>query len=239
MRIGRRLALFACLLMVLLLLAWPLSKSRNWQAFGDLSSRVETDQRLIALSFDDGPHPQAVAWLLPELEQRGVKATFFLTGAEIKRHPEAAAALVAAGHELGNHSYSHPRMVFMSPSRVAAEIERTDALIRTAGQAGDIHFRPPYGIKALSLPWFLARTGRRTIMWSIEPDSDSRMAASSAAITGHTIAHARPGDIILLHVMYRNRRTSREAVPAIIDGLQAQGYRFVTVSELLAQGPAD
>ena len=206
--------------------------------FGELTSHVPMEHRLVALTFDDGPAPEAVSELLPLLDGYGVKATFFVTGAEIERHPEAAAALVAAGHELGNHSYSHPRMVFMGQADIASEIERTDELIRGSGQAGDIHFRPPYGVKALSLPYFLQKTGRRTIMWSLEPDSGRRIDSSSDTMSRHVIAEAKPGDIILLHVMYKSRRTSLEAVPGIIEGLHARGFRFVTVSELLAAGPS-
>jgi len=125
-------------------------------------------------------------------------------------------------------------MVFISQARVASEVERTDALIRAAGQRGDIHFRPPYGIKAVSLPYFLNKTGRRTVMWSLEPDSGSRIASSSETITKYIIDNSKPGEIILLHVMYASRRASLEAVPGILEGLQLQGFQFVTVSELLA-----
>src|SRR5690606_18100200 len=110
------------------------------------------------------------------------------------------------------------------------------ALIRASGQSGDIHFRPPHGIKGLSLPYFLGKTGRRTIMWSMEPDSGGALESSGTAIAEHVVANAEPGDIILLHVMYGSRRASREAVPGIIEGLHARGFEFVTVSELLAEG---
>lgn len=234
MRIVKLVLLLAAISTLLAYAASQIAKSRTYQTFGELVSRVETERRLVALTFDDGPTPYAVSRLLPMLRERGAKGTFFVTGAEIERYPDAAAALVADGHELGNHSYSHPRMVFMSQASVASQIERTDELIRSLGQVGDIHFRPPYGIKGFSLPYFLEKTGRRTIMWSLEPESDSRIAASHAAIAEHVIRDSKPGEIILLHVMYPSRRESLEAVPGIIDGLQRQGFQLVTVSELLA-----
>ena len=234
MRTVRCFALLAAVAVGLAVTGWQIAKSRTYQTFGEPISEVRTESRLVALTFDDGPVPEAVSKLLPMLHKHGAKATFFVTGAEIERHPEAAAALVAAGHELGNHSYSHPRMVFISQARVASEVERTDALIRAAGQRGDIHFRPPYGIKAVSLPYFLNKTGRRTVMWSLEPDSGSRIASSSETITKYIIDNSKPGEIILLHVMYASRRASLEAVPGILEGLQLQGFQFVTVSELLA-----
>lgn len=234
MRTLRCIALFVAIAAGLAYTGLQIARSRTYQVFGEAISRVPTDSRLVALTFDDGPTPDGVARLLPVLHGLGASATFFVTGADIARHPEAAAALVEAGHELGNHSYSHPRMVAMGQARVASEIERTDALIRAAGQSGAIHFRPPYGIKAFSLPYYLKKTGRRSIMWSLEPDSDRRTGASRAAITQHVVANAKPGDIILLHVMYESRRESLEAVPGIVEGLQQQGFEFVTVSELLA-----
>lgn len=234
MRTLKLFVLFAAAIFGLSLAGWQLAKSRTYQTFGELTARVHTERRLVALTFDDGPRPEVVAKLLPMLRERGAKATFFVTGAEIERYPESAAALVAAGHELGNHSYSHPRMVFISQARVASEIERTDELIRLAGQRGDIHFRPPHGVKGFSLPYFLGKTGRRTIMWSLEPDSGRHVASSSKAITEHVIEHSEPGDIILLHVMYKSRRASLDAVPGIIEGLQLRGFQLVTVSELLA-----
>lgn len=213
--------------------AWQGAKSRTAQAFGELVASVETQRPLVALTFDDGPTPKALAQLLPVLRQYGVRATFFVIGAELERHAALGAALVADGHELGNHTYTHPRMVFKSQAFIASEIERSDALIRAAGHTGQIDFRPPYGMKGLGLPYFLERTGRRTIMWNIEPDSDSEIASSSSAIAAHVIERATPGSIILLHVMYERRRPSLEAVPAIIEGLHAKGFEFVTVSELI------
>lgn len=234
---GRRylaLALLAAVTLGLCAAAWQLAKSRTWQAYGEPVTKVDTTRRIVALTFDDGPTPGVVAGLVPLLESHGVAATFFLTGAEIERHPESAAALVAAGHELGNHSWSHPRMVFMGRDRIAAEIERTDALIRRSGQDGEIHFRPPYGVKGLALPRYLRDTGRRTILWNHEPDSGDSRDASAAAIAREVVDAAAPGDIILLHVMYRSRQASLDAVPEIIAGLHARGFEFVTVSELLA-----
>ena len=218
---------------------WKTAKSRSFQSFGELISHVESKQPLIALTFDDGPHPNAVPQILAILQQHNVRATFFVTGAELERNPELGAALVADGHELGNHSYSHKRMVFRSHSFIASEIQRTDELIRRAGHIGKINFRPPYGAKGFALPYYLAESDRQTIMWNIEPESDSTIASSSEAIASHVIENATPGSIILLHVMYESRRTSLASVQHIIEGLHRKGYRFVTVSELLAAASHD
>ncbi|HWS89636.1 MAG TPA: polysaccharide deacetylase family protein [Pyrinomonadaceae bacterium] len=215
---------------------WQLSKSRTFQFFGRIVPRVETSQRVVALTFDDGPTRDKTAEVMRLLREREVRATFFVTGGELEQNADAGREIVAAGHELGNHSYSHERMVFVTPAYVRREVERTDELIRAAGHSGEIHFRPPYGKKLLALPFYLSRHGRKTITWDVEPDSELRTDADAAAITRHVLDRTRPGSIILLHVMYPNRAETMKAVPPIIEGLRRDGYRFVTVSELLAVG---
>jgi chitin deacetylase len=185
------------------------------------------------LTFDDGPTRGPLENIIEVLGARGVRATFFVTGAELAAAPDAGRRLVAAGHELGNHTYSHERMVFRTPGFVRQEIARTDALIRASGHAGEIYFRPPFAYKLVVLPWILRRSGLTTVTWDVEPDSHPQVAASAAAIVAHVIERVRPGSIILLHVWYASRRTSRDAVPGIIDALHRKGYRFVTIGELL------
>lgn len=122
-------------------------------------------------------------------------------------------------------------MIFMSLASIADEVERTDAVIRRIGFRGPIFFRPPGGRKLLGLPWYLASTQRTTIMWDVEPESYVRAASD---LVRYTREHVRPGSIIILHPMTEPGGETRAALPAIIDGLLLDGYRFVTVSELLA-----
>ncbi len=215
-----------------------LARSRTAQLFGTIVAHVPTDDSVVALSFDDGPVAGVVDTLLVALGARDVHATFFVTGAELARAPEAGRALVAAGHELGNHSYSHRRLIFVAPGTVEREIEETDELILAAGQKQPIYFRPPYGYKLFVLPRHLARTGRTTVTWDLEPDSYPDVAATSDGIVAHILARVRPGSIILLHPWYTSRATSRAAVPTVIDSLHARGYRVTTVRELLNARPA-
>ena len=216
---------------------WQLSSARSFQLFGGLIHRVNTNEKVIALTFDDGPSKRYTDQVLAILAAEQVTATFFVTGKETKQNLFQARQLLAAGHQLGNHSYSHPRMLLMSPAAVASEIEQTDAAIRSAGYQGDILFRPPYGKKLLVLPWYLAEHNRLTIMWDLEPETDPKLASDAQAMAAYVINNAKPGSIVLLHVMYQSRQASREALPVIIEGLKQKGYRFVTVSELLASGP--
>ncbi|MFE7718887.1 polysaccharide deacetylase family protein [Nocardia rhizosphaerihabitans] len=202
--------------------------SRTYQLAGTLVDRVETDEKLVALTFDDGPTDRTpeILRMLAELQ---VPATFYLVGDDLAAHPEHGAAIAAAGHEIGNHSYSHRRMVLVSGDTVRDEIERTDAEIRRTGYQGPITFRPPYGKKLWSLPNYLADHDRTTVTWDVEPDSAG--GATREAIIADTMAQTRPGSIVLLHVMHGTE--SAAAVPEIVTGLRARGYEFTTVSDMV------
>ncbi|HCC47746.1 MAG TPA: polysaccharide deacetylase [Elusimicrobia bacterium] len=209
-----------------------LSKARTFQVFGDLVARVATEQKVAALTFDDAPFA-ADAEVLRLLARERVKATFYCVGANIEKDPAIAAAITAAGHELGNHTWSHKRMVFKTPVFVAREIERTDALIRASGYKGEITFRPPYGKKLLALPWYLSRRGVTSVTWDLEPDT--YFPGDAARIEEYVLNGAVPGSIILLHPLCGEAcAADRRALPGIIKGLKARGYSFVTVSQLLA-----
>jgi chitin deacetylase len=222
------------IIIALVITGFQISKSRSFQFFGEIVPRITTEQKIVALTFDDGPKPGSTEEVLSILNEAGVKATFFVTGAELRENPDQGRQLVSAGHELGNHSYSHTRMFLKSPSFIETEIERTDDLIRQAGYQGQIHFRPPFGKKLFVLPYYLSRKSKKSIMWDVEPDSYPDIGSDANKIVEHVLANTKPGSIILLHVMYPNRRESLKAVKGIIAGLKNEGYTFKTVSELLA-----
>lgn len=235
----RRVSILAACVLVLLggaAALFQLSRSRTFQFFGRIVPRVETSQKLVALTFDDGPTRGKTPEVLHLLREKGVRATFFVTGGELEQNMGVGREIVADGHEMGNHSYSHERMVFVTPAYVRREVERTDELIRAAGYGGEIYFRPPYGKKLFALPLYLSKHDRTTIMWDVEPDSVLLPDADAAAITRHVLERTRPGSIVLLHVMYPSRVQTLKAVPLIIDGLTREGFCLVTVSELLAAG---
>ncbi|WAL64885.1 polysaccharide deacetylase family protein [Amycolatopsis cynarae] len=208
--------------------------ARSFQFFGEIVDHVDTTEKVVALTFDDGPDPAGTRPVLDTLAARGVPATFFLIGRELAAHSELGRQIAAAGHELGNHTFSHQRMVLVTPGFVADEIEATDALIRQTGYAGEILFRPPNGKKLFALPHYLAGHQRKTIMWDVEPNSYPEVDASATATANYTLEHVRPGSIVVLHAMYAGRQQTRDALGPIIDGLRQRGYRFVTVSQLLS-----
>lgn len=208
-----------------------LSKARCFVLTGEAICRVETSEPIVALSLDDGPSPAGTDAALAALEAAGARATFFLVGRAVDRHPELVRRIVAAGHETANHSYSHVRMIFRSASFYDEEIVRAEAALRRAG-AGDAGlFRPPFGRKLFGLPRAVERQRHRLIMWDVaDPDTED-----PRAFAEQVVREARPGSIILMHVMSRANGPAREALPLVLAGLARKGLRVVTVSELLAR----
>lgn len=200
-----------------------LADSHTMQLLGSHLAALATRRRSVVLSFDDGPDPASTPAILSALRARRVKASFFLIGERIERYPQLAARLVAEGHEIGNHSYSHPRMVLEHPFAYAREIDRTDRLIRRLGYRGTIDFRPPYGQKLVVLPWLLARRHKLSVLWSI--DSRDWIDRDPEAIAGRVLSQVRPGSIVLLHDLPHTAR----ALPRILDGLRQRGYSVRTL----------
>lgn len=217
--------------MIIAISLWNVSSARTFQFFGDLVARVETDEKVVALTFDDGPDPAGTQQVLDLLAAEQVPAMFFLMGRDLEKHPDLGRQIAQAGHEIGNHTYNHQRMIGVLPGTVAKEIEDTDAQIRRTGYSGDIHFRPPNGKKLFALPHYLEEHNRTTVMWDVEPDSAGTPTAQE--IAQQTLKETRPGSIILLHPMYAGRDQTRQALKPVITGLKERGYRFVTVSALL------
>jgi peptidoglycan-N-acetylglucosamine deacetylase len=207
---------------------FQVTKLRNFQFFGGLTYKAETEDKVIALTFDDGP-TENVDELLPLLDQYKAKATFFLIGRDIEKHPEEAEKLVEAGHQIGNHTFSHERMVLKSPSFIKDEIEKTDELIRKSGYKGEIDFRPPYGKKLLGLPYYLDKHNRETIMWTLEPETYYTSAEDQVK---NVLENIKPGSIILLHPMYDQTGVTFKVIEEILRELTNEGYTFVTVDEL-------
>lgn len=212
--------------------AYKIMNSRKFQFFGGLVTRVDTKDKVVALTFDDGPS-QKVDDILSILNSQNVKATFFLIGNEIKQHPEETKKLISAGQGIGNHTYSHKRMIFKTPSYIKEEIEETDSLIREMGYKEPIQFRPPNGKKLILLPYYLKKHNRKTILWDFEPNSYPEINLSSDKIVQYVVNNVTPGSIILLHPMYDSKGTTIGAIKGIIEGLKSKGYEFKTVNELL------
>jgi len=168
------------------------------------------------------------------LDDHQVKATFFFAGLRIEQYSEAAKEVCRRGHQIGNHSYSHHRLVGRSLKFIRSEIEATDRLIRALGVTDEIPFRAPYTAKFLTLPYFLTRTKRLHILFDTAPMPRDTWGAPVEAVAASIAQQARPGSIIALHD--GNLKAGlwiANYTDAVIRDLKKKGFRFCTVSELI------
>jgi peptidoglycan N-acetylglucosamine deacetylase A, putative len=186
-----------------------------------------TGNKVIALTFDDGPGPYT-AHLLDVLDQYGAKATFFLIGSKVSSQANVVRSIHARGHQLGNHSWSHPELPKLPVDQIAGEIDRTNDAIKQATGVTPAILRPPYGaVNGVVLEQLRLR-GMSSILWSV--DTRDWADRNSDIVCSRAVAGARPGAVILMHDIHQ---TSVGAVPCILSALKQQGYSFVTVQGLL------
>ena len=208
-----------------------ITNASRFQLFGDYVARVDTSEKVVAITFDDGPHPVHTPRVLEVLDRHGAKATFFLMGRNVERYPDVARDVLRRGHEIGNHSYSHPRLVFMWPSTVREEIERTDALLRGIGVSGAIRFRPPHTAKFIVVPYVLRQMDKLSVL--IEVDAEEWTNPPAAEITKTILGGVKPGAIVGMHDT--NGEETIRALDETLTALVAQGYTFETVSQLVTR----
>ncbi|MFB3923196.1 MAG: polysaccharide deacetylase family protein [Terriglobia bacterium] len=231
------------------------------QVLGPALVRGPVDRPHVALTFDDGPAMPFTEQILDVLRERRVRATFFVCGRNVERHPEIARRICAEGHALGNHTYTHPFPYFLPRRRMAEEIDRTQVAIeRVTGKRPNI-FRPPYGARWFGLYPELLKRGLRVVQWS---DTGYDWKSDAATTARSALANLRPGSVILLHDGQEgsggflewawreisgsdhraatgspgrepiNRSHVVEALPGIIDGARKAGFEFVPLEDFLS-----
>ena len=188
---------------------------------------ANSGNKVIALTFDDGPGPYT-AQLLDILDQHGAKATFFLIGSKVSGQASVVRNIQARGHQLGNHSWSHPELPKLPVGQIAGEIDRTNDAIKQATGIKPTVMRPPYGAVNSVVLEQLRLHGMSSILWSV--DTRDWADRNSDIVCSRAVAGAHPGAIILMHDIHQ---TSVGAVPCILSALKQQGYSFVTVQGLL------
>lgn len=189
----------------------------------------------IALSFDDGPDPTVTPRVLGLLDGAGVRGTFFLVGERAARAPDVVRAIAAAGHEVGNHTWSHRNLWTCGPRRTESEIRRAHELLAELGGRAPALFRPPWGAVNIAMFAVLRRLGARCVFWSIQPEG--LRPVDAATQSARVVGRAYPGAIVDLHDAEGTPGAPArlvEALPPMLDGLRERGYGFVTVGELLA-----
>jgi len=197
--------------------------------------QVHTAQRLVALTFDDGPDPRWTPQVLDLLHRYGASATFFDTGINAQAHPDLIAAEIAGGHEIGDHTWSHPDLRSLPPPAMEAEMVRGAEAIHAAGAPIPQLFRPPYGSSDDTVAIVAAAQGYRTVRWNLALEHYVNHRLGVVEGVEALLGRVRPGSIILAHdggVPERSR--TLEALPLLLKGLEARGYRVVDASTLLA-----
>ena len=238
--------LVACLLF--LAIFWIVPNTIN------VVSSVETDRKVVALTFDDGPYPPWTNAILDMLAREGVQATFYLAGANLERNMALGRRIIEEGHEVGNHLYNGEPLTYRWPNEAIATFERVDELLREIGAEGPITVRPGRGAGGPAVAWKVWQDDRQQVFASAGANDWLRPGWRSnecplkllpcptqvtGEITAAILADVKPGAIILLHDGYDNatgadRSGTVAAAEIIVKTLKAEGYQFLTVSELLA-----
>jgi peptidoglycan/xylan/chitin deacetylase (PgdA/CDA1 family) len=190
---------------------------------------VHVDGPYIAMTFDDGPSATLTPKLLDLLAAHHIKATFFVIGENVAEHPEIVTRAAREGHEIANHSWSHPNFGKMSDEGVRRQLQQTDDAIQNAMGKRPALLRPPYGsITSRQKRWIHDDFGYQIILWDVDPLDWKR--PGPAVVRNRILKETRPGSIVLSHDIHPG---TIEAMPSTFDELEAKGFKFVTVSELI------
>jgi peptidoglycan-N-acetylglucosamine deacetylase len=190
---------------------------------------VNVNGPYIAMTFDDGPSATLTPKLLDLLAERRIKATFFVIGQNVAENPEIVARAAKEGHEIASHSWSHPNLAKMSDEGVRRQLRQTDDVIKSATGKRPTVMRPPYGsITDREKRWIHDEFGYDIILWDVDPYDWKR--PGPAVVRNRILAETRPGSIVLTHDIHPG---TVEAMPSTFEALEAKGFKFVTVSELI------
>jgi peptidoglycan/xylan/chitin deacetylase (PgdA/CDA1 family) len=214
------------------------NSERERPATANAVFRVQTDRKVVAFTFDDGPDPRWTPTVLQLLRLHKAKATFFLIGQDALAHPDLVAEEMAAGCEIGNHTFDHPDLELLPPDEVDQEIEKGADAVQQAGAPRPTLFRPPRGLTDEVVGVLADAEKYRTVFWELGVEHfANHMPAQEAA--KRLLDSVRPGSIILAHDGgIPNRTHTMQVLPLLLDGLDRMGYRVVDVDELLRLGKA-
>ncbi|HUI92250.1 MAG TPA: polysaccharide deacetylase family protein [Chitinivibrionales bacterium] len=231
------LARFAVAALAILCFLWVTENNEN-RLFGSVLAHGQQSQPLVALTFDDGPSAYT-RQILDTLSKYGVKATFFVVGKNVERHPDIARRIALEGHTLGNHTYSHPFWGPLEPpNKIQKELDAAATAIRNASGVSPEYFRPPHGWRS---PWMMSLAHKEhytVVTWTVSPDDWQHLNAKT--IEQRVLSKTGGGAIILLHdgmetKLNPQRLSTVQSLPGIINGLKSRGYSFVTIPELISK----
>ncbi len=194
-------------------------------------SAAPTKLHTVAMTFDDGPHPVLTPKLLDILKARRIRATFYVIGRNVLRYPDIVKRMVDEGHELGNHTWTHPFLSRLGNAGVLRELDRTSDAVYKTVQRIPVTMRPPYGaLTERQQRMVHDERAMPTILWSVDPQDWRRPGAS--VVANRIVRRSHNGAIILAHDIHA---PTIRAMPPALDGLLDQGYQFATVSMILGQ----
>jgi peptidoglycan/xylan/chitin deacetylase (PgdA/CDA1 family) len=192
--------------------------------------RCEVDDPVVAITFDDGPHAEHTPRLLDMLAERNIRVTFFMVGQAVAAYPKIVKRMVEEGHEVANHTWSHPQLTGQSAAGVTSQLQKTHDAIKQASGAEALLYRPPYGATRLTQRRTIQETfGYPTILWDVDP-LDWKSPRSAEKVKTRVLEQTRAGSIVLLHDIHK---TTVDAMPETLDELIRRGFKMVTVTQLI------
>ena len=197
----------------------------------DIYYKKENDYMKIALTFDDGPHPRYTSQILDLLDEYGIKATFFVVGINAKNYPDSLAEVIKRGHEIGNHTHTHPHVSCLNTGTLTSEVEQCESTIYGLTDYKTKLFRPPEGMIDADVRTVLRSLDYKVIMWDIDTRDWAHEAPQK--IAENVVSNIESGDIILMHDYIGHNSPTVEAINLFIPALLEKGYKFVVISELI------
>jgi peptidoglycan/xylan/chitin deacetylase (PgdA/CDA1 family) len=236
----RRIVIAVAVLFVLAVVSLPVFFDQAILVRKDTLFHIDTNEKIVALTFDDGPSERWTPRILDELKKAGVKATFFMIGEHVEKYPDIVQRVHNEGHEIGNHTYDHHGIFYYTPEELTNEIERTDdAIERVIGERTK-YFRPPKAWITDNEKRLLKEMGYTPVLWTL--NSKDWVTFDDKYIVPYIVKRTRPGDILLFHdsggvfgIDDGDRGETVKSIPQVISELRRRGYRFVTISELLSE----
>ncbi|WP_433946181.1 polysaccharide deacetylase family protein [Paenibacillus sp. SN-8-1] len=200
---------------------------------GEIVWEVPTEDKVVALTFDDGPDPKQTPVILDLLEQYQAKATFFVIGNRAIQYPELLKKMFTKGHEIGNHTYNHTYFNARNSQLFDKEVTRAEESIYNATGKRSVLFRPPGGYYNKNIVTSSHNKGYQVVLWSWHQDTRDWAKPGVNRIVNKVLGNLRSGDIILMHDHVEGSSQTTLALKTILPEIQKRGYRCVTVSELL------
>lgn len=212
----------------------------NKWLYADVVFSVKTQEKIVALSYDDGPNPGETEALLDLLDELDASVSFFLKGMNVAAHPDIAQQIYARGHEIGNHSWTHKQLISFSKAEMLEELQLTNDAIKAATGFSPVLYRPPFAMQGLGMKRALDVLNMKSIAANVS--AADWLDQDPALLAKRVLEDIAPGDIIVLHDgeadIYDGREQGNrfgtvEATREIINSLRAQGYQVATVTQLL------